>query len=48
MFLGEAIDAFLQYANGVKNVSHNSLKAYSTDLSFYLDSFPEGEEKKNT
>lgn len=46
MFLGEAIDAFLQYANGVKNVSHNSLKAYSTDLSFFLDSFSEGEEKK--
>lgn len=45
MLLGDAVDAFLLYANGVKNLSQNSIRAYSTDLSFFIASFPESEEK---
>ena len=46
MVLGEAVDAFLQYVNGIKNLSHNTIKAYSTDLTFFIQSFPETEDKK--
>jgi site-specific recombinase XerD len=45
VFLGEAIEAFLQYADGIKNLSPHSLKAYRNDLSFFLSSFPEKEKK---